>query len=411
MLDFDHNTNPQLPTELMKQIHSIELKKPTMIYTSSHIDKLLGQLNDLLIRNCGVYPYKVSKEADFVARQYSLYITSGNDESNKNLVYGAITSFKRITKNKPHVIMCETDNVLLLKYLNQIKINDDADVEIVSINVQGNSITKIIEKAIKPGKTCLIIISCVNTIFGSMNNISKIGEIAHKHSIPIHVNCSYIFGSVKINPYENNMDSFAIDFSQIGNVTNFGILGIKKELLDGYQLDKAAHDFSPNISNKIDPISLQISINTISAIYGTRKMRLAKQRKTRTLMLKLFKKSFNVLSLMEWLKNGKDVEGKRTIVFLFIGTDNSTTCNNILSFIPIGFSDAERKKISQLANYDKIDKMIIYHYKTIFREVFKKANKDIGILDHMYTLSWDDKITATHVTNYVKLFKKIVGVK
>jgi hypothetical protein len=63
MVDFDQNSNPQLPDEIMKQIHAIELKKPTMIYTSSHTDKLLGQLNDSLIKNCGIYPYNTSSES------------------------------------------------------------------------------------------------------------------------------------------------------------------------------------------------------------------------------------------------------------------------------------------------------------------------------------------------------------
>ena len=411
MVDFDQNSNPQLPDEIMKQIHAIELKKPTMIYTSSHTDKLLSQLNDSLIKNCGIYPYNTSSESakNFIARQYSLYLTSGNDESNKNLIFGAISSFRRITKNKPHIIMCETDNVPLLKYLNQLKINNDADIELVSINVQGNSITKIIEKSIKPGKTCLIIVSSANTVFGSVNNITKIGEIAHKNKIPIHVNCNYSFGSAKINPYENNIDSFVLDFSLIGGIHNFGILGIKKDLLDGYQLDKAVTEFSTSIYvNKIDPISLQIAINTITAIYSSKKSRIGKQKKTRTLLIKLLKKSYHVISFMDWLKCANpDVDSqKRTIVVLFMG-EGAIGCPNILSFIPIGFLDAELKKITQLANYDKIDKIIVYQYKTIFREVFKKSGKDIFILDHIFTLSWNEKISTTQITNFVKQLNQI----
>jgi hypothetical protein len=309
--------------------------------------------------------------------------------------------------------MCETDNVPLLKYLNQLKINDDADVELVSINVQGNTITKIIEKSIKPGKTCLIIVGCANTVFGSINNITKIGEVAHKNKIPIHVNCNYLFGSAKINPYESNMDSFVIDFSLIGGINNFGILGIKKELLDGYQLDKAVQEFAPSVNcNKIDPISLQIAINTISAVYSAKKSRIGKQKKTRTLLLKLLKKSFNVISFMDWLKgNKKEVDGqKRTIVILYMSSEGTTGCTNILSFIPIGFSDIELKKITQLANYDKIDRMVVYQYKTIFREVFKKSGKEISTLDHIYTLSWNEKITAAQITNYVKQLNKAIVV-
>jgi hypothetical protein len=405
MINFDQNTHPQLSPEIFKQIHSIELKKATMIYTSSHIDKLLGNLNDLLIKHCGIYPFN---NANFVSRQYSLYITSGNDESNKNLIYGAIASFRRITKNKPHIIMCETDNAPLINYLNQIKINNEAEIDLISINVQGNSITKIIEKSIQPNKTCLIIIGYVNSIFGSINNIKKIGELAHKYKIPLHVNCNYIFGQIKINPYENNMDSFVIDFSQIGGIKNFGILGIKKDLLYGYQLDKSVKEFTPIIDNsKIDPISLQIANNTISALYNNKKSRLSRQKKIRTTLLKSLKKYYHIISLMDWLKGSEGIAGKRTIVILFIGSDSTLFNNNILSLIPVDFSEEEHKKLSQLANYDYIDKLIIQHYKTIFKDVFKKSEKKISVLDHIYTLSWNDRISNTELTNFIKQMTKI----
>lgn len=403
-MNFDQNTHPQLPPEILKQIHSVELKKTTMIYTSAHIEKLLAQLNELLIKHCGIYPFN---NEHFIARQYSLYITSGNDESNKNLIYGAVASFRRITKNRPHILMCETDNAPLLKYLNQLKINEDADVELISINVQGNSITKIIEKAIKPGKTCLIITGFVNNVFGSINNIKKIGELAHKHKIPIHVNCNYMFGHAKLNPYENNIDSFVLDFSSIGGVKNFGILGIKKELLDGYQLDKAIQDFTPIVDNtKIEPISLQMAINTIGTLYNTRKSRLIKQKRIKSMLIRLLKKQYHVISLMDWLKGAVSSDGKRTIVVLFMGNDIQSS-SNILSIMPIDFSDAEHKKIKQLANYDHVDSITLYHYKTIFRDVFKKAGKEIGILDHIYTLSWNDKITNTQLSSFVKSLTKI----
>jgi hypothetical protein len=208
------------------------------------------------------------------------------------------------------------------------------------------------------------------------------------------------------------MDSFVVDFSQIGGVKNFGLLGIKKDLLDGYQLDTAIQEFAPTINTtKIDSISLQIAINTISAIYSTRKSRMNKQKKIRTLLLRSFKKYYNVVSLMEWLKSDDtlyQVNGKRTIIILYLGSDaKGSPCNNILSMIPVGFSEIEKKKLMQLSNYDNIDKLVVYHYKTIFREIFKKANKDTAILDHIFTLSWNERVTTSQITNYIKQMNKI----
>ena len=408
MYEFDNNTNPQLSPEIMRQIHAIELKKPTMIYTAAHIDKLLGQLNDVLVRHCGIYPYN-KKDVAFVAKQYSLYITSGNEESNKNLVYGAIASFKRLTKQKPHILMCDTNDLPFLNYLNQLNINNDADVDVLPNNIQGNAVGKIIEKAIRPNRTCLLIVSYANTIFGSINNIAKIGELAHKYKVPLHVNCTYPFGNIKINPYENNMDSFYMDFSNIGGSKAFGILGIKKNLLDGYQLDKAVVEFSPTIDHtKIDPVSLQIAINTINAVYNGKKTRIAKQKKIRTTLLKLLRKSFNIASLLEWLKGATNfIDGRRSFIVLYIGEDPTAVCQNILTLVPLGFSDTEKSALNELANYDQIDKAVIANYKTMYADLFKKANKSIAILDTLYTLSWNEKINIAQATAYVNKIKKI----
>jgi hypothetical protein len=393
MINLNNNSNPQLSSDVLKKIHSI---KSIIIYTSSHTEKITEQFNELLIKYCGIYSCD-----EFEPRNYSLYISSGNDESNKNLIYGAISSFRKITKNKPHILICETDNSSLLNYINQLKINNDADIELIPINVQGNTITKIIEKSIKPNKTCLLIIGFVNHIFGSVNNIKKIGELCHQHKIPMHVNCNYIFGNYKIDPYENNIDSFVFDLSSLGVSSNFGILGIKKQLIEGYQLDKSIPELSINNKNKIDPIILQIANNTISTIYTNSKNRITKQKKIRIQLLKELEKKFNILTLMDWIKNpNTQISDKKTIIILYIGDEN-IICANTLSLIPINFTELEHKKISDTIKYDEISKNIIEYYKTIFSDLFKKNDKDINIFNNIYTLSWNDKINAKQINKFI----------
>ena len=417
-MNFNQNTNPQVSTETLNYIHSIEFKKTTMIYTSSHKDKLLNNFKDLLLKYCGIHSYSddwanVRQPIGILSKkQYYLYLTSGNTESNKNLIYATVTSFRRITRGKPHIIMCETDNSVLLKYLNQLKTNGEIDLDIVSINVQGCSICKIIEKAIQPGKTCLLCVGFVNSVFGSVNHITKIGELAHKHKIPIHVNANHIFGNMKINPYENNIDSFVMDFSNIGGIKNFGILGIKKELLDGYQLDKSVDEFRPtSASNGIEPISLEMANNTISATYTNRKVKMARIKRTYIILLKALKKQYNVMSLLDYLKS-KDRNasgGKKILLVLFLqgSTSVATGLYNILSIIPLHLEDLAKKKLISSVNFDKVDKVVQHHYKLIFKDLFKKANSNINLLDNILSLSWNDKMTNAQVNSFVKLLGQV----
>jgi hypothetical protein len=416
MLDFDNLTNPQISADIVRLIHQIELKKPTAIYTTAHIDKLLGNLNNLLTKYCGIYPYD-SKHMNFISKQYILYVTSGNEESNKNLIYAAISSFRRITKHKPHIIVCDLNDVSLLQYLNQLKINNDAEVEVAAINVYGATISKIIDKMIKPKRTCLIVVNCANTTFGTLNNIAKLADVAHAHKVPIHVNCTYMLGTHRLLPYENGMDSFVMDFSYIGGIKNFGILGIKKNLLDGYQLDKAIVELAPTIDqSKLDPISLQMATNAISALYANRVSRQAKQKKIRGVLMRAFKKTFNLISLMDWLKGTYQLDSIRRTFIVLAGPSDTTTspaipvCPNIISIVPLGFSTDELTEFNKLAIYSRPDVDIVSIYKTIFGELFKKAEKSLDILNNIYILSWSDKLTTQQAVNYVKKISSLTAV-
>lgn len=406
MLYLNQNTDPQLATDILKKIHSIELKKPTMIYTSSHIDKLIDNFKSLLYKYCGIIAasHNIQNNPLIEKQQYHLYITSGNNESNKDIIYAAITSFRRITKNKPHILVCETDNPYLINYLNQLKINNEVDIDLVSINVIGCSIPKIIENAIKPGKTCLIIASYINSIFGSINNIAKIGELAHKYKVPLHVNCNHIFGTNRIDPFENNIDSFVMDFKNIGGIRNFGIIGIKKELLDGYQLDKSSIELklSQDYTN-INPITLEMANNTILNIYSNKKNKNNRIKQIHNQFIKLLNKQYNVVTLIDFFKNNNlEQNTTKKIIILF-----STEVTNIISIIPINITDIDKKKLKSYIKFDTIDNSIISHYKVIFKNLFLKINSDINLFDNILTISFNERLSNGDIINFMKILKEV----
>lgn len=400
-ISFNQNTTPQLSADVLKRIHSIELKKPTMIYTTAHKDKLLTNFKDLLLQHCGIYAYDNLSRIPVNNKQYYLYLTSGNNESNKNIIYATITSFKHITKRKPHIIVCDTDNPGLIKYLNQLKANSEIDLDIISINVQGCTISAIIEKKIIPKRTCLITVSYTNRVFSSINNIKKIGELAKKNSIPMHVNCNMIFGHTKINPHDNDISSFVMDFTHIGGIKNFGILGIKKELLNGYQLEKSVADFKPTVDySEIEPILLELANNTIAAIYKNRKIKETKIKRTYNLIIKGLKKQYNLISLVDYLKRDKTkLSEKKTIIILY----TSTSICSALSFIPLDIEDVGKKHLVSNILFDKIDKIILQYYKFIFKDIFKKSESNIDILDNVFVMSWNDKVTHTQINSFLKI--------
>jgi hypothetical protein len=68
----------------------------------------------------------------------------------------------------------------------------------------------------------------------------------------------------------------------------------------------------------------------------------------------------------------------------------------------LGFSAEELAAFGKLAVYSRPDTAIVAIYKTIFGELFKKADKSLDILDNIYILSWGDKFTVQQATSYIK---------
>ena len=69
-----------------------------------------------------------------------------------------------------------------------------------------------------------------------INNIREIGEIAHRHSIPMHSDCVQIFGKYKIDIKNDNIDALSASAHKFYGPKGIGLLIINTQLIEGYKL-------------------------------------------------------------------------------------------------------------------------------------------------------------------------------
>ena len=75
-----------------------------------------------------------------------------------------------------------------------------------------------------------------NNEIGCINDIKKIGMVAHRYKIPFHTDATQVFGKYKIPLVKNNIDVLSMSFHKLHGPLGLGLLVIRNDLVDGYGL-------------------------------------------------------------------------------------------------------------------------------------------------------------------------------
>ena len=92
-----------------------------------------------------------------------------------------------------------------------------------------------IESKIK-NNTALISIMHANNELGTINDVKRIGQIAHSRNIPFHTDAVQTFGKYKPNMKKNNIDALSMSFHKLYGPMGVGMIIINNEFIQGYGL-------------------------------------------------------------------------------------------------------------------------------------------------------------------------------
>jgi cysteine desulfurase len=75
-----------------------------------------------------------------------------------------------------------------------------------------------------------------NNELGCINDLKKIGTIAHKHKVPFHTDAVQLFGKYRIPVVASKIDAMSMSFHKLYGPMGLGLLILSNELIDGYGL-------------------------------------------------------------------------------------------------------------------------------------------------------------------------------
>lgn len=193
-------------------------------------DSIIAKQSKLLLK----------KSRDFVkthcgAKDYTVIFTSGASESNCFILRASVEAYRRHRNKKPHIITSATEHNSITKCCMSLRDNNKADITFIQPNAYGCIIPELIAKAIRPN-TALISIMYANNELGCINDVKRIGEIAHNKNIPFHTDATQSFGKFKMDMNRNNIDALSMSFHKLYGPMGLGMLIIRDDFIRGYGL-------------------------------------------------------------------------------------------------------------------------------------------------------------------------------
>ena len=154
-----------------------------------------------------------------------IIFTSGATESN-NLAIKGVGHFYQ-SKGK-HIITMSVEHKCVLESCKFLQ-TEGYDVTYLDPEEDGLLDLNKLEDAIRDDDTILISIMGVNNETGVIQDLEKIGRIAHKHNILFHTDCAQAFGKIPLDVQKMNIDLMSISSHKIYGPKGIGALYVRQK--------------------------------------------------------------------------------------------------------------------------------------------------------------------------------------
>ena len=164
-----------------------------------------------------------------------------NSTTEKEIIFvrGATEAINLVANSYVRPLLQPNDQIIIKEMEHHANIvpwqivckEKEAELKILPMNSKGELIVDELEKIIT-NKTKFMAINHVSNSLGTINDVRKIVEIAHKHNIRILIDGAQAVQHIPIDVKEINADFYCFSGHKIYAPTGIGILYGKKKLLD-----------------------------------------------------------------------------------------------------------------------------------------------------------------------------------
>ena len=359
--------------------------------------KIVDDAKDYIIKCCGT-----------VEEDYSVYFTSCEIESNRLILCCAVHAYRKIRKTKPHIVISSVEHGSILTYANSLNDSGQIELTIIKPNSYGCILSGTIADALKPN-TCLVLITYINHELGSVNNIEKISGILHEKKIPLHSNCTHLFGKHNLNLKKTGIDAITIAFNKINGPVGLGALIINNNFFTGYKLN----EHSTTLENK-SPDNIPAILASMEALKFSLSNRQSKNKKILKFRNEIIDKlgaKCQTMTFANFMKSDappleETEKSKNKLVILGPPVDNTSYYTpGILSLVIIG----SKKKTGEIIKKDLEKKGIVVGLPDLSRNnMYDEIGMPEEAQKYIIRISLSDDITQANVTKFITSLKGVI---
>jgi len=208
-LYFDNSATTPVREEVVKAMNKVMLVdygNPSSAHAlGDNAQKLMTSARTNLARAIG-------------ARTHEVYFTSGTTESNN----WALQGLARAYPSKKKIIISSIEHPSVREVCSYLKTKGYSIIEI-PVNSEGFIDLNFLEKSID-SNTLIVSVIHANNIFGTVQNLKKIGDLCRRKNVLFHTDCAQSFGKMKILVHDWNIDLLSASAHKIDGPKGIGLL-------------------------------------------------------------------------------------------------------------------------------------------------------------------------------------------
>jgi len=212
-LYLDNSATTKLNPKVMKEMQ----KYHTLEYGNPSSQHFLGEKAQEAITKAR---QEIAKTLN--CKPQEIYFTSGATESN-NL---AIQGLAKANPHKKKIIISSIEHPSITEVCKYLESKGYKIIKI-PVDAQGHIRIDILKKELSPD-TLLVSIMHVNNLFGTIQDIEKIGQLCKDNNIPFHTDCSQSLGKLPIDTNKDNITMLSASAHKIGGPKGIGLLYVKE---------------------------------------------------------------------------------------------------------------------------------------------------------------------------------------